>query len=167
MKNLKLTALLIIGLVGTANVKAQVSQGFQKELSSFVDSVVKSVNPDLEKTEKFDCKSHVLTKRFGYPEAPYSENKAFLYKVTAYGKDSKGTEAKNPEIYGLDVIKNLYLGSVKKCLMENQEEKFDSYDFEVVQIDQSYFLVMALGYKNPIDTKEELEDAFKKAMAQE
>ena len=67
----------------------------------------------------------------------------------------------NPETLPINLAKGECKEAIIRTINKNIQEGYDAYDFEVVEINGSCFLVFAFGYVNPIDTKEELDDAVK------
>ena len=161
MKKLISIAAIVIALVTTAQVQAQTSTSFKKEIAKFVDSTFKAEYPNLVKTERFDCKEHVMVNKFGAKESGYDTTKAHFSKIKAWYKDKDLTKTINPETLPIDFVKDECREAIIRTINKNIQEGYDAYDFEVVEINGSCFLVFALGYVNPIDTKEELDAAVK------
>ena len=161
MKKIISIAAIVIALVTTAQAQAQTSASFKKEISQFVDSTFKAEYPNLVKTERFDCKEHVMVNKFGAKESGYDTTKAHFSKIKAWYKDKDLTKTINPETLPIDFVKDECREAIIRTINKNIQEGYDAYDFEVVEINGSCFLVFALGYVNPIDTKEELDAAVK------
>ena len=87
MKKLIAIAAIIIASVTTAQVKAQTSASFKKEIAQFVDSTFKAEYPNLVKTERFDCKEHVMVNKFGAKESGYDTTKAHFNKIKTFYAD--------------------------------------------------------------------------------
>jgi hypothetical protein len=157
MKKLIAIAAIVIASVTTAQVKAQTSASFKKEITKFVDSTLKATNSNLTKVERFDCKKYVMVKKFGAQENTYDTTKAHFNRITAFYKDDAQKVAINPETLPIDLVKGECKSDILSAINKNIQDGYDAYDFEVVEINGSCFLVFALGYVNPVDTQEEID----------
>ena len=148
------------------NLFAQISKSFDENLNNYVDSLVKAIEPNLIRENRFDCKSHVLSTKFSFKEIPYSRDIAYFYSVVTFGQDSSGKEFRNPEYYGLSFIKQIYSETITGSIKANKDDLFDCYDFEIVQVNGSYFLVFAMSYLKPLDNIKDLKMSWEKAQSQ-
>ena len=155
MKKLISIAAIVIAFVTTA--QAQTSASFKREITKFVDSTLKSTNPNLAKIERFDCKKYVMVKKFGAQENSYDTTKAHFNRITAFYRDAAQKVAINPETLPMDFVKGECKSDIIEAINRNIQDGYDAYDFEVVEINGSCFLVFALGYVNPVDTQEEID----------
>ena len=164
--------LLLVFLIVKSNTIAQIKNistetPFEKELVKYVDSIVTNSGKNLKKLERYKegCYSHVKETKFGESAAPYSRSKAHSHNVSFY-TDKDGKTNVNPEELGIESIKKMYSIQIDKIVTnpKNIESNFDSYYFTIVNVNKSYFLVFAMGYIDPIDSTERMQEEFNIAM---
>jgi hypothetical protein len=160
--------LLLVFLIVISNTIAKTKSistetPFEKELAKYVDSIVTTKGKNLKKIDRFNegCYSHVKETKFGETATTYSRTKAHSHNVSYYNDKDEKTNI-NPEELGIESIKKMYSIQIDKILNnpKNIESNFDSYYFTIVNVNNSYFLVFALGYFDPIDSTERMQEEF-------
>lgn len=163
MKKLIAITVLIIASVTTAQVNAQSKEtAFEKELIKFVDSTVSASGKNLTKLDRFKegCYTHVKVKKFGEADTPYSRSKPHgIYILNA------DVPYIDPAEFPLELNRKAYSAQIKNVLDKpiNTEANYDAYYFTIVKIKGYSYLVFAMGYLDPIDSDERMNNEFKKA----
>jgi hypothetical protein len=167
MKKLIAIAVTVITVLTTAQVQAQTSASFKKQITEFADSTIKAANPGLTKTERFDCKQYVMVKKFGAQDGEYDITKAHFNNIIEFCKDEEKKEQYDIEKLPADFVKELCKNEILAKIEKNKNDGYDAYDFEVVEVNGKVFLVLALGFVNPIDTQEEIDEMKKNILGEE
>lgn len=159
-------------LLHSMNSGAQISSSnphsFKSDLIEFVDEIVCHNAPKLVKNINFleGMRAHVLETKYQNEPIQFSNKKAHYHQITYYGGDKEFTELFSVESLGMTFIKETYSAVILNTLNHNFEDDsdYDAYCFDIININNTDYLVFSMGYQNALEKSETYIDDFWNAM---